>query len=1044
MKKILVLTIIGLLSISVVTALSSKANVRGKLMRTYSEAVSVFPHNPPEIDGTVAEGEWDNAPSIELEYGYMLVQNDAANLYLLVDLIEDVHDDPPLPESPWGDYFWLSFDVNIDEVITPQVDVNYGTYLGTHDLGISYYLGPGTWTGIGDSHSQLGAGFGPSINSGVSHRIWEFAISLPEIGAFPNGLVRIGLRTYSENPSFVDDHPENFSSDFSNLVEIALVTAQVDLIVLADEDFCDALKPLKDHKDYTGINTYVQSWQSLNHSFYGWDEPERVKRGIAAYEKYCNTKYAMLVGDCNRFPVRYTMTDRGTPEAYDRAFYSADLYYADLYKIDGSFDDWDINNNGYFGELRGETIGGDLLNYDQVNLNPDIAVGRIPASTVSEVTTYVNKVINYEFSAYKSDWFKSALLMATTDWMSDACQKKEDIASDYLSGFNIWRLYSSGNPCVSTPDLNSTNINDRLNQGVGLANYLGHGNRAGWAIPSGYTNSDLSGLTNTNKLPVTFAGACGTSGFTTEPPYQPYTDAYGSHHAGTGSGEVFDHVPEQPAAIQEVDNPSCFGEDFLVGHDTGGIGYVGCVTGAQPFCTDLDKYFFESITYGWDTLGGMWNYMVRKYYQEHTFPERVDPSDWTVVADFHQPWKFHLFGDPSLRVGGVSRIQKNDFCGTYSMNHDGWKGTLELWGVPDTYIDSFPNMEGIYKASSGEEHDVYGYVRTPTYPLPSEWGPDHKIVFYIDFPDTPEGSDDQKFEGYLFTQTKKAIAGITWWHGTPFGFYATKEDGAAAQLGNSGIEKQHFCGTYSMNHDGWKGTLELWGVPDTYIDSFPNMEGIYKASSGEEHDVYGYVRTPTYPLPSEWGPDHKIVFYIDFPDTPEGSDDQKFEGYLFTQTKESLAGNTSWHDIPFGFYAKRFLLSFFNVTLEKTYWITTLTNSNVENFNFSQTLMKISFNVTGSTGTTGYCNVTMPSDLLWGQFSISMDDTPLVEYVNYTKTHNGTHYIFHITYTHSSHLIEIKGTEVVPEFPALMILPLFIFVSIIAVKLAKKSKKSNG
>lgn len=890
-------------------------------------SISVFPSAPPVIDGSASADEWAGSSRIALSRGTLYVANDAINLYLLIDVTADTQADNP-GTGPTYDYFWLTFDVNRDGVITPNIDVNYATILPGYTLCRAFYLGSHRWSGCGDTHSRLAAGYGATPSARAGHRFWELAISLDEISAAPGNMVRLGVRTSSVNPAFTVEDPPGFGGDFANLLPVRLVRKDLSLLILADESFLPALAPLKEHKDYTGMPAYVQSWQSLNHSLFaqGRDEAERVKRGIAAYKLFTHISYVLLVGDTNRFPVRYTMIDRATAAAYNRAFYATDLYYADLYESDGStFETWDANNNAYYGELHGETLTG-VLNVDQVDLNPDVAVGRAPASTAAEVTTYVNKVINHEFNAYKAPWLQQALMVATTDWVADACQTKEWVASNALTGYTVHRLYQAGNSCATTSPPTSANINARLNAGVRFANYVGHGYADGWQIPGDYyTASDFTGLSNQDRLTIAFAAACDTTRYATQPPYDPYTDNSGVHHRGTSAGEVFTNVPPQPAALQITDNPGCFGEQILVEHAVGAVGYIGCATGAQPFATDLDRFFFRALTAGATTLGDMWNYAVRQYYVANPPPATITSPDWTIVARMHQPWKYHLFGDPSLRINGVSRVQKADFVGLYRQNHDGWQGRLELWALADDYIEQLPNVGGRYTGSDGRPHSVRGYVRTWSYPLPEANWPDHMMRFYVNFPDTATPDDDQRFEGYLFTQTRDAMAGLTWWNNIPFGFYATKAGGLEMELAGEPVapaaaapavfSKTDFAGRYRMVHDGWPGTLELRAVADNY--PAPNLTGTYRGSDGRSHAVRGYVRTATYPLPSDWGPDHKIALYIDLNDTADSSDDQYFAGYLFTQTKSALAGYTVWSSTRFGFYAIKQRLLYLPIVVKR-------------------------------------------------------------------------------------------------------------------------------
>lgn len=132
----------------------------------------------------------------------------------------------------------------------------------------------------------------------------------------------------------------------------------------------------------------------------------------------------------------------------------------------------------------------------------------------------------------------------------------------------------------------------------------------------------------------------------------------------------------------------------------------------------------------------------------------------------------------------------------------------------------------------------------------------------------------------------------------------------------------------------------------------------------------------------------------------------------------------------------------FNVTVGETdYVITTVSNSTVSDLSFNQTLKKLSINVTGPSGTTGFCNITVPVELMSGTFSLYLDDIALVEGVDYIESNNGTHYLFSITYTHSSHIIDLFSTEVVPDFAAWLFLPFLMTATLLGLIFRKRLKK---
>jgi len=425
------------------------------------------------------------------------------------------------------------------------------------------------------------------------------------------------------------------------------------LLVITPSQFAAALDALKVHKEKHGMLTTVITLEKVYQDFSGTDEAEKVKRCIHQRVHEQGIRYVLLMGDSDVLPVRFTKTDRGDAAAKDTAFYATDLYYAAIHKSDGSFDNWDGNGNGYYGELHGETHTGPI-NIDQVSLDPVVGVGRAPVSTLEEATRFVQKVINYETQAYQAGWAKNALLMATHDWIATACQKNDHLAANHLTAYNCTKLASTGSPCPGAGVLTAAKVTQHFNSGIGLVGYIGHGASGALCIPGGWWGiGEIPQLTNNNRLPIMCVSACSTAEFATLPPYSAYTDKNGVNHAGSSNGEVFTSTPPQPSCLQKIHDPDQDMATHLTVRTNAGVAaYLGGITGMQM--SEPLEYFLEALP-SCSTLGDAWQAMIRRYYQVQGMPGSLSSPDWFAVAKVHQPWKFMMFGDPSLRIGGTTK-----------------------------------------------------------------------------------------------------------------------------------------------------------------------------------------------------------------------------------------------------------------------------------------------------------------------------------------------------------------------------------------------------
>lgn len=183
---------------------------------------STYASHQINADGTFQIQEWNKIEQrFQLQHGWVAFLNDDSTLYIFINLTEDSAEDAPKSSAPWGDFISLSFDIDRNRKITPNVDVAYGLYPGSYRAGIQHYLEPGVWTGLQSTEAQIAAGFSGAY-SRSPHRFWEVAIPLSEIQAQPGQIVRIGIHTYSESPHFNDYQPPDLTQNFSELLEVKL------------------------------------------------------------------------------------------------------------------------------------------------------------------------------------------------------------------------------------------------------------------------------------------------------------------------------------------------------------------------------------------------------------------------------------------------------------------------------------------------------------------------------------------------------------------------------------------------------------------------------------------------------------------------------------------------------------------------------------------------------------------------------------------------------------------------------------------------------
>jgi hypothetical protein len=200
-------------------------------------------------------------------------------------------------------------------------------------------------------------------------------------------------------------------------------TSTYDLVIITPSKFSSELERLVEHKNTHEVETIIKTTEEIydDPNYNGRDKPEQIKYFIKDAIETWGVQYVLLFGglksiiyakakdDQNHgakgwhIPVRYSNFQYDGDPNYNftsgEPGYISDLYYADIYKEGGEFDDWDANGNDIFAEWSGEVR-------DELDLYPDVAFGRLAVRNKKEARDVITKIIDYEKLPADPTWFK--------------------------------------------------------------------------------------------------------------------------------------------------------------------------------------------------------------------------------------------------------------------------------------------------------------------------------------------------------------------------------------------------------------------------------------------------------------------------------------------------------------------------------------------------------------------------------------------------------------------------------------------------------------
>lgn len=329
------------------------------------------------------------------------------------------------------------------------------------------------------------------------------------------------------------------------------------------------------HKENQGLRAMIADLNDIYNEFnYGIPDPEALRKFLQYAVKHWHPfpRYTMLVGDGTMDPKASINKGNVIPvPVYQTVKYGA------------------VPSDYSYSLLDDDT-------------DPDIAIGRLPVQSKSELENIIQKIIDYENNS-RGKWRNDYLMISAGTKEGDFGYQAEEIINNIMSpSINPKRMYLSGS--INDPYLGGTeDLLRHFRNGTAWINFRGHGGGAIWSDGGLLDLDDLPLLENKGKLPFITSMTC-------------FTGDYASRLRSLG-------------------------ESLLLNQETGAVA------------------FFGSTGLGW-----VWNdyYLLKELFQCYTMNPQMSIGELINKAKtayllkyrsdlaFSEVYQFLLLGDPSLKL----------------------------------------------------------------------------------------------------------------------------------------------------------------------------------------------------------------------------------------------------------------------------------------------------------------------------------------------------------------------------------------------------------